>query len=161
MDVRVVRGAWCVVRRIPEAIPRATHHAQRTTMKVLPAILVAFFLSIAFAVPVFAQSNGAFYNDLRQNLGTTSTPEATVVVGRKDAVPSPTPVRQAVPLGKADTMATSSLPATAASDSNAYVAGSDSWSAPIAGVAAVLSVIVIALIVWFIIGHRRSESHES
>jgi hypothetical protein len=41
------------------------------------------------------------------------------------------------------------------------VAGTDSWSAPIAGVAAVLSVIVIAMIVWFVVGHRHvSENHE-
>jgi hypothetical protein len=126
-------------------------------MRYFLTTLIILTVGLALAMPVFAQSNGVFYNDLRQKLGTTSTQSAPAVNGKN----VPTPVRQNIPLGTAELGATSSPSVASAANSNAYVAGTDSWSAPIAGVAAVLSVIVIAMIVWFVVGHRHvSENHE-
>jgi hypothetical protein len=116
------------------------------TLSILAAILIA--------APCFAQANTGFYRDLKAGLGSTSTGEAPVVVGNSNGRTAPPAPANAIPLGTAD-HAASPTAAAPPQDATAYVAGTDIWSGPIAGVAAILSVVLIGLVIWLLLGHRK------
>ncbi len=123
-------------------------------MKFRLAPILSVLAAILIAAPVFAQANSGFYRDLKANLGSTSTGEQPIVVGGSNArtgIAAP-----AIPLGTSDN-ATSPPAVPPPQDATAYVAGTDIWSGPIAGVAAVLSVVLIGLVIWLLLGHRRGS----
>jgi hypothetical protein len=123
----------------------STHQSNTHPMKPL---LFSILLAICAATPASAQT--AFFDDMRTNLGATTT-EAAITVG----APSREKTLPAVPLGTQEGGSSTSNPAPEPSAPNAYVAGTDIWSGPIAGTAAILSVVLIGLVMWLVLGHRK------
>jgi len=117
-------------------------------MKTIFLTVVTLIAVGSIALPASAQT---FFDDLRDQLGSTSTLEAPVVVG----APAPS-VRANVQLGAKES-GTSTPASVAPASNNAYVAGTDIWTGPIAGTAAVLSAILIGLVLWLVLGHRGSR----
>lgn len=109
----------------------------------------AIFFAVAmcaFALPVFAQSEGEFFGTLQQNL-----PES---VNRPNVA--------APQAGKAETViVTSTAPVDASSSYGVYDAGQDRWSGYIAGAAAVFAALAVAFALGFVLTHRHNSSEEN
>lgn len=108
-------------------------------------MVVCIILLGGFAGPAFAQSEGDFFGELKQNL-----PDSGIESGQR--IPAS---------GEAETViTTSSLPVDVSSSYQAYDAGRDHVSGYVAGVAAVLGALVLAFVIGFVINHNHSSSED-
>jgi hypothetical protein len=114
-------------------------------MRRIQQILIGVVLFGVCALPVFAQSEGEFYNALQDNLPRTTSSQS-------QPVPEP---------GAAERVTVSSTPSIDVTSSyQAYNAGQDQMSGYLAAGAAVLAALVVAFVLGFILTHHHPSSND-